>query len=199
MKYANTSLASASVPIVGQVVAGGSGGSNYNQMIISWGVTVDGTGNVFVSDYANNRVMKWAPGSVTGVLVAGIGNGTGGNSSSQLSSPLGIFVDQNSVLYVADAGNNRIQKWLSGSSTGTTVGQVGYPTDVSVDIYGTVYATSGGGLYRFQAGSTVGTLVVTNYQSIFGFKFDSIGNVYLAEYTGSTVKKYNLTSTSCGA
>jgi hypothetical protein len=78
---------------------------------------------------------------------------------------------------------------LSESSTGTTVGQLGYPTDVSVDTYGTVYALSGGGLYRFYVGSTLGTLVVTNYQYGFSFKFDSIGNVYLADYGANEIKK----------
>jgi hypothetical protein len=195
MKYTNISLASASPPIIGQVVAGGS----YSQIGISWGVAVDVNGNVFVSDYENSRVMMWQPGSVTGTLVAGIGNGTAGNGSSQLSCPLGIYLDQNLALYIADACNNRIQKWLSGSSTGTTVGQIGFPTDVSVDTYGTVYALSGGGLYRFYVGSTSGTLVVTNYQYGFGFKFDSIGNVYLADFGANEIKKYNLISTGCGA
>jgi hypothetical protein len=198
MKYTNISLASTSPPIIGQVVAGGSWGSNYNQIYISWGVAVDVNSNVFVSDYGNNRVMKWTPGSVTGILVAGVGNGTGGNSSNQLSSPLGIYLDQNSVLYIADAANNRIQKWLPGSSSGTTVGQLGYPTDVSVDTYGTVYALGGGGLYRFYVGSTSGTLVVSDYESGFGFKFDSIGNVYLADFNVNEIKMYNLTNTGCG-
>ncbi len=198
MKYTNTSLASASLPIISQLVAGGSYGSNYNQIDISWGVAVDVNSNVLVSDYGNHRVMKWVPGSVTGVLVAGIGNGTSGNSSSQLSYPLGIYLDQNLVLYIADAGNNRIQKWLSGSSTGTTIGLLAYPTDVSVDTYGTMYALSGGGLYRFYPGSTLGTLVVTNYQYGYGFKFDSIGNVYLADYGANEIKKYTLTNAGCG-
>jgi hypothetical protein len=136
---------------------------------------------------------------VTGILVAGIGNGTSGNSSSQLSCPLGIYLDQNSALYIADACNYRIQKWLSGSSTGTTIGQLSFPTDVSVDTYGTVYALSGGGLYRFYPGSTLGTLIITNYQYGFGFKFDSIGNAYLADYGANEIKKYNLTNAGCGA
>jgi hypothetical protein len=198
MKYTNISLASTSPPIIGQVVAGGSSGSNYNQIGVSWGVAVDVNSNVFVSDYENNRVMMWPPASVNGTLVAGIGNGTAGNGSSQLSCPLGIYIDQNLALYIADACNNRIQKWLSGSSTGTTVGQLGFPTDVSVDMYGTVYALCSGGLYRFHAGSTLGTLVVRNYQSSYGFKFDSIGNVYIAERNTGTIQKYTLANAGCG-
>ncbi|CAF4988119.1 unnamed protein product, partial [Rotaria sp. Silwood1] len=178
MKYSNISSTSGSPPITGQVVAGGTFGNGYNQQLISWGVAVDPSGYVFVSDYANNRVMKWAPGAVTGSLVAGIGNGTAGNGSRELHWPLGIYLDQSLALYIADAGNGRIQKWLSGSSTGITVagtnGQIGYPTDVSVDNYGAIYAWSGGGLYRFTPGSTWGTIVISYYSAVFGFKFDSI-------------------------
>ncbi|CAM4922448.1 unnamed protein product [Rotaria socialis] len=177
MKYANISSASQSV--IGQVVAGGSFGSNYNQQQTSWGVAVDALGNVFVSDCGNNRVMKWAPRSTNGTLVAGIGNGTAGNGTNQLSYPLGIYVDQRMALYIADAFNGRIQKWLSGASTGTTVGgangQLRFPTDVSVDNYGTIYALSGGGLYRFYPGSTSGTIIISSYTESFGFKFDSVG------------------------
>ncbi|CAF4477102.1 unnamed protein product [Rotaria socialis] len=200
MKYAN--ISSASQSIIGQVVAGGSFGFNYNQQWISWGVAVDALGNVFVSDYGNNRVMKWAPRSTNGTLVAGIGNGTAGNGTNQLSCPLGIYIDQSMALYIADACNGRIQKWLSGASTGTTVGgangQLGFPTDVSVDNYGTIYAWSAGGLYRFYPGSTSGTIVISSYTVCFGFKFDSVGNVYIADYESNVISKYTVNSTSCG-
>ena len=33
-------------------------------------------GDIFVADYNNHRVVKWAPGATEGVLVAG-GNGAG--------------------------------------------------------------------------------------------------------------------------
>jgi len=197
MKYSNISLVSASPPIMGEVVAGGSNGSNYNQMGLCFGVAVDVNSNVYVSDAQYNRVMMWPPGSVTGTLVAGIGDGTAGNSSSQLSYPWGIYVDQNLVLYIADFENSRIQKWLSGSSTGTTIAQLTEPFDVSVDTYGTVYVLLADiGLYRLYAGSTLGALVVTNTADGYGFKFDSIGNVYLAN-PGATILKYTLVNVDC--
>ncbi|CAF3801481.1 unnamed protein product [Rotaria sp. Silwood1] len=121
MKYSNISLTSASPPITGQVVAGGSLGSNYSQLYAPWGLAVDASGNVYISDHRNSRVMKWTPGSTTGTLVAGIGNGTVGNGSRELSGPMGIFLDQNLTLYIADFYNDRIQKWPLGSTTGTTV------------------------------------------------------------------------------
>ncbi|CAF1625767.1 unnamed protein product [Rotaria magnacalcarata] len=92
--------------------------------------------------------------------------------------------------------------WLSGASTGTTVGgangQIGFPTDVSVDNYGTIYALSGGGLYRFYPGSTWGTIVISFYATTFGFKFDSVGNAYIADYGSNVISKYTVNGTSCG-
>ncbi|CAF4296018.1 unnamed protein product [Rotaria sp. Silwood2] len=121
MKYTNISLASATPPITGQVVAGGSLGSNYNQLFAPWGLAVDASGNVYISDHRNSRLMKWAPRSTNGTLVAGIGNGTTGNGSRELSGPMGIFLDQNLTLYIADFYNDRIQKWPPGSTIGMTV------------------------------------------------------------------------------
>ncbi|CAF4730230.1 unnamed protein product [Rotaria sp. Silwood1] len=110
-----------------------------------------------------NRVMQWSRWSSSGWPVAGSSSGTAGSDSSLLSCPMGIYLDQNSTLYIADRGNGRIQKWPSGSSSGITVaganGQISSPTDVSVDTYGTVYVLSSGGLYRFNPGSTWGTVV----------------------------------------
>ncbi|CAF0950577.1 unnamed protein product [Adineta ricciae] len=202
MKYSNILSASSTPPIIGQIVAGGSYGSNSNQQETSWGVAVDLLGNVYVSDYSNNRVMKWAPGSTTGSLAAGMLNGTGGNGTNQLRCPLGIHVDQNMSLYIADACNGRIQKWLPGSSTGVTVaganGQLGYPTDVFVDTYGIIYVSSSCGLYRFYPGSTSGTIVISSCSISFGFKLDSVGNVYIADYYNGVINKYTVNNTNCG-
>jgi hypothetical protein len=65
-------------------------------------------------------------------------------------------------------------------------------------MYGTVYALSGGGLYRFHAGSTLGTLVVTHSEGSYGFEFDSIGNVYITGYYTGTIEKHTLANAGCG-
>ena len=203
MKYANISSASRLPPITGQVVAGGAWGTGYNQQMTSWGVAVDILRNVYISDYSNNRVMKWAPRATTGILAAGIGNGTAGSGANQLSSPLGIYVDQSLALYVADAYNNRVQRWSNGSLTGVTVagsnGQLLYPTDVTVDTYGTIYVWASGGLYRFYPGSTFGTNIISSYTISYGFKFDSVGNIYIADYIYNGIKKYTVNGTNCSA
>ena len=44
-----------------------------------------------------------------------------GNGASQLNNQQGIFVDNNNHLYIADFGNDRVQKWTIGASTGNTI------------------------------------------------------------------------------
>ena len=53
--------------------------------------------------------MKYAPGSSTGILVAG-GNGQG-NAPNQFYEPECSFIDNNGNLYVSDAFNYRVQRW----------------------------------------------------------------------------------------
>ncbi|CAF3545069.1 unnamed protein product [Rotaria sp. Silwood1] len=180
-------------PIAGEVAVSGSWGL-YSIIGTAWGIAVDAESTVFVSDCSMNRVMQWSRWSSSGWPVAGSSSGTAGSDSSLLSCPMGIYLDQNSTLYIADRGNGRIQKWPSGSSSGITVaganGQISSPTDVSVDTYGTVYVLSSGGLYRFNPGSTWGTVVISFSTVSFGFKFDSIGNVYVADHDSGVVRQY---------
>ncbi len=105
---------------IGTTVAGGNGyGGNANQLTGPWGVSIDGSGNVYVADQVNNRIQRWAPGADTGITVAG-GKGSGVNAN-QLSRPTGVYVDGFGNVYVSDRDNHRIQRWAPGADTGSTV------------------------------------------------------------------------------
>jgi hypothetical protein len=51
-----------------------------------------------------------------GVTVAGTGGR--GSGPNQLINPTGIAVDESDNLFVADAGNDRIQEWRPGATAG---------------------------------------------------------------------------------
>ncbi|CAF5110362.1 unnamed protein product, partial [Rotaria sp. Silwood1] len=72
---------------LGLTVAGGRGfGTSYTQIGTSYGLYVDNQYNVWVSEYSNHRVTRWAAGNTAaGGRVAG-GNGAGG-ASTQLYYP----------------------------------------------------------------------------------------------------------------
>ena len=77
-------------------------------------VTVDGAGNLYITDAVNHRIRRVdANGIIT--TIAGTGrsgfSGDGGPAvKAQLYDPRGVAVDGAGNLYIADAGNRRIRK-----------------------------------------------------------------------------------------
>ncbi|HWP98700.1 MAG TPA: 6-bladed beta-propeller, partial [Syntrophomonadaceae bacterium] len=67
---------------------------------------VDSNGNVYVSDYYNNRIVKF---DASGNFLAAYG--TQGSGVGQFLKPSGIAIDGSGSIYVADTYNNRIVKF----------------------------------------------------------------------------------------
>jgi len=79
------------------------------------GITVDKTGNVFFSDIGNNRVRRID--ARTGVITTVAGNGQAGFSGdggkateAALNQPIGVAIDADGNLYIADSENHRIRR-----------------------------------------------------------------------------------------
>src|SRR5260370_40814343 len=70
------------------------------------GIAVDSDGNVYVSDYALDRLVKFGP---DGTVLAQCGSS--GSSLGQFNSPFGVALDEHNPLYVADQLNNRLQRF----------------------------------------------------------------------------------------
>ena len=80
---------------------------------------VDSNENIYISDTSNHRVVRWANGASTGVIVAG--NGSFGPSLGQVRSPFGIWVDSNSNVFVVENQNHRVTMWTPGATAGVVV------------------------------------------------------------------------------
>ncbi|MFX5793520.1 hypothetical protein ABTD98_20845, partial [Acinetobacter baumannii] len=80
--------------------------SSTNKISGSAGVWVDNSGDMYVSDTVNGRIVAFSRSFPDGRTVAG-GNGNG-NGNNQLNKPAGICMDAFGNLFVADAANNRI-------------------------------------------------------------------------------------------
>ncbi|CAF0914878.1 unnamed protein product [Didymodactylos carnosus] len=145
----------------------------------SWGLAIDSSDNIYISDYDGNRVLKLSStGSGNGTVVAG-GNGAG-NSSNQLNNPINIAVDSSGSLYILDAGNARIQKWLSGATTGTTlITGLLAAQSIRVDCNNYLYVTNGSNILRFPSNSTNGTAVISGLNFPTSVSFDSGVNIIL--------------------
>jgi hypothetical protein len=68
-----------------------------------------------IIDY-NDGICVNAIWNPNGTTVAG-GNGQG-SGLNQLDHPMGLYIDDNFSIYIADTYNHRIIKWVSGSSNG---------------------------------------------------------------------------------
>ncbi|MGZ3833195.1 MAG: T9SS type A sorting domain-containing protein [Mucilaginibacter sp.] len=148
--------------------------ATFNQPI---DLAADGLGNLFVADYANNKIRKIVIS--TKVVTTLAGGGAGGTSSGYndatgttalFSSPASVTFDASGNLLVADQVNNRIRMI-------TTAGVV------------TTIAGS-------SAGEAAGIGTAATFTGPVGIETDKLGNCYVADWpTGSTgtVRKMLLT------
>ena len=104
------------------------GGISANSLSDPRGIALDASGNLYVADRANNRVLYFAAGSTTATRVYGQGGvftvntaNNGGVSAASLNSPYDVEVDGSGNLYVADRGNNRVLYYPAGDTTASAV------------------------------------------------------------------------------
>lgn len=178
-------------------------------------VWVDQADNLYVADKGNNRIQKWAPGAASGVTVAGDPLGSSGVAANRLNSPSGIYVDQSGNVYVADEGNNRVQKWAPGATSGVTVAGnplgtggvsaslLNQPLSVWVDALGNVYVSdqNNNRVQKWAPGATSGVTVAGDptgtpgstgalLNTPAGITVDATGNVYVADAINNRVQEW---------
>lgn len=76
------------------------------------GMVIDPTGNIYVSDGANNVIRKVTPDGIV-TTIAGTGSKgfvDGDADKAEFNVPFGIVIDKKGIIYVADLQNNCIRK-----------------------------------------------------------------------------------------
>jgi len=118
------------------------------------------SGNVYVADTGNDRVVELSPAG--GVLAEW---GSRGTTGGRFRSPTGIAVDAAGRVYVVDSENNRVQVFAADGRPlagwglrGTAPGELSQPTAIAVDCSGDVYVadTNNNRVERFDLVSPAG-------------------------------------------
>jgi hypothetical protein len=156
------------------------------------GVAVDSSGNLYVADTYNNRVLECntpftqtgMPGAGDAVADAVFGQqgsftssscnlGGGPAASTTLCKPTGLAIDNTGVLYISDTGNSRVLEYDFPSietAADDVFGQNGHFNGTSCNVNGRNPDT------------------LCNPQ---GIGVDSAGNLYVADTSNSRVLEYN--------
>jgi uncharacterized protein (TIGR03437 family) len=77
------------------------------------GLALDSTGNVYITDTQNHRVLMLTPAgavsTIAGTGTSGFSGDGGPASSAVLSYPCAVIVDASQDIFIGDGGNNRIR------------------------------------------------------------------------------------------
>jgi len=161
------------------------------------GIAIDRAGNVYIGDELNHRIRKVTPdGRISSI--AGTGEGFGGYGGdggpakdAQLNLPVGLAVDGNGNLYIADRANHRIRRVDAVTGVITTVagnGLIGsagdggpaaaaelfLPTGVAVDGAGNIYIADTGNHRIRRVNAADGAIGTVAGIGIAGFNGDGI-------------------------
>lgn len=140
------------------------------QASFNWpfGIAIDSSNNLYVSDYGNSEIRKITPSGTVSTLAGSKqkGDADGNGTVATFNLPAGIAIDSNDNLYVADRGNNQIRKI---STTGLVI----------------VGTLAGSG----KSGSADGTGAGASFNSPFGVAVDGNGTVYVADTSNNEIRQ----------
>jgi sugar lactone lactonase YvrE len=178
------------------------------------GGTITASSNVGINSISwllNGRIISTERGTweTNGTTIAG-GNGSG-SGANQLTNPFAIAQDTAGNVYVADAGNNRIQKFIPGNPNGITVAggngigsgnnQLNNPRGVFLDLSGNIYISDAGNnrVQKWAKNAISGITVAggngqgnasNQLDFPYGLYVDKGGTIYIADANNSRVQKW---------
>ncbi len=147
------------------------------------GVALDSSGNLWIADYSNDRVMEFKEPFSTGesaslvlgqTSFSGDSCNAGGLSASTLCGPTYMAFDSSGNLWVLDSGNNRALEFTypftTGEAASKVIGQPGFGTN----------SCNEGGL-------SASSLCTENNG---GISLDGSGNLWISDYSNNRILEF---------
>ena len=182
-----------------------------------WGLFIDINDTLYCSMFERNQVVKRSlndPEMTSNIVAAG--TYYSGSAFDALDGPIGIFVDVNFDLYVADCFKNRIQLFQSGELNSITIAgetssnptiHLYHPSGIILDAEKNLFIVDhnnhrivGSSLNGFQClvgcygeGSQPNEL-----NRPVSLSFDRSGNMFVADTANNRIQKFEYSENSCG-
>ena len=186
------------------------------------GVALDNFGNVYVSDTYNNAIRKINLDGTISTIAGGsyysYGLINGSGKSVAFKYPVGLVLDKDSSIYIADAGNNVIRKINAKGIVSTFAGtetkgfedgnvltaKFNNPTGVCIDKDGNLIVVDRNnsairkisklGIVSTLAGGSSAGLVdgkgnIAQFNYPYSATTDKLGNIYIADSGNLTIRK----------
>jgi Uncharacterized conserved protein len=190
----------------------GDGGAAYSAQISApSAIAVDGAGNIFFADTGNSAIREINALTQNISTIAGT-LGTSGVTGNELAGPQGFAFDASGNLYIADTGNNRIQKIDPSGVVTTVLGTFSQPWSVAVsskdgslyiadfgsnrilkvDPLGVMTTVAGTGTASYTGDGHAATNATLNSPS--SVVVDPADNLYIADSENNAVRKVNSVS-----
>jgi sugar lactone lactonase YvrE len=138
------------------------------------GVVTDASGNIYIADTGNNRILKYTATTATTAVFAGNGSaGYGGDksvaTSATLKAPRAVATDTGGNVYIADTGNNVIRK---------------------VNAAGIITTYAGTGTASYTGDNGPGTSATFSAPS--GITADALGQIYVADTGNNRIRQISV-------
>lgn len=168
------------------ITVAGTGTGGYNgdniaatsaQLYGPMAVALDAAGNIYITDYSNNRIRKvnLSTGLISTVAGTGVYGYNGDNitaTTAKITESTGIAIDNSGNIYFTDLGNSRIRK-----------------IDIST---GLIHNIAGTGSQGYNGD---GILAVTAQLNLpYGIAVDNTGNVFVADNENNRIRKIDAIS-----